>query len=139
MVLRPEGIAVCPFPIRGPKWPRKHSPGFTLGSSPWALKGPLQFGHFMKVTHSGGVRNPGSPELHTSGQRRSCPLGIGFAFRKPSQRILHGIETLLCAAEPPTPIPVLESFIGPCGKLDDCPCTDRKYQILHTNFLLMFR
>jgi hypothetical protein len=22
------------FPIRGPKWPRKHSPGFTLGNSP---------------------------------------------------------------------------------------------------------
>jgi hypothetical protein len=66
-------------------------------------------------------------------------LGMGFAFRKPSQRILHGIETLLRSTQPSTLIPALEPFIGACGKLDDCPCTYGKYQVLHTNYLLSFR
>jgi hypothetical protein len=41
-VMRPEGVWA--FPLRGPKWPRKHSPVFALGDSPspeLALKGPL--------------------------------------------------------------------------------------------------
>jgi hypothetical protein len=68
-----------------------------------------------------------------SGQPRSCSLGIGFAFCNPSQRIVHGIETLLRPTQPSALIPALDSFIGACGKLDDCPCTYDKYQILHTN------
>jgi hypothetical protein len=38
--IRPEKVWMVP--IRGPKWPRKHSPGFTLGNCPQpglALKG----------------------------------------------------------------------------------------------------
>jgi hypothetical protein len=31
-VIPSEGVSL--FPIRGPKWPREHSPGFTLGNSP---------------------------------------------------------------------------------------------------------
>jgi hypothetical protein len=49
---------------------------------------------------------------------------------------LHGIQTLLRSTQPSTPIPAFDQFIGPCGKLDDCPCTDHKYKILHTNYLL---
>jgi hypothetical protein len=43
---RQESIAqrsslIWTFPICGPKWSKKHSPGFTLDNSPpdWALKG----------------------------------------------------------------------------------------------------
>ena len=31
LVIRPRRVRR--FPIRGPKWPKKHSPGFTLGNS----------------------------------------------------------------------------------------------------------
>jgi hypothetical protein len=35
-------------------------------------------------------------------------FSLGFAFRKPSQCIVHGIETLLRSTQPSTPIPALE-------------------------------
>jgi hypothetical protein len=51
---------------------------------------------------------------------------------------LHGIQTLLRSAQPSALVPALYQFIGPRGKLDDCPCTDRKYKILHTHFSSRF-
>jgi hypothetical protein len=51
---------------------------------------------------------------------------------------LHGIQTLLRSTQPSALVPALDQFVGPRGKLDDCPCTDRKYKILHTNFSSRF-
>jgi hypothetical protein len=55
---RQESIAqrsslIWTFPICGPKWSKKHSPGFTLGNSPpdWALKGP----QVRQIKHSLGI------------------------------------------------------------------------------------
>jgi hypothetical protein len=52
-------------------------------------------------------------QFSTQGSLISRALGIaGFAFRKPGQRIVHGIKTLQRSAQPSTTIPALESIIA---------------------------
>jgi hypothetical protein len=43
---RPKGPVIWTFPICGPKWPIKHSPGFTLGNSPTRIspEGATRYG-----------------------------------------------------------------------------------------------
>ena len=77
-------------------------------------------------------------QFSTQGSLISRALGIaGFAFRKPGQGIVHGIKTLQRSAQPSTTIPALESIISPDGQEDNRPCTNREYQMLHTNYFLV--
>jgi hypothetical protein len=65
------------FQLRGPKWPRKHSPGFTRGL-PWVIPP-----HPISPEGATGYGEKSAPNLELDRVRSPSPLGETFILACP--------------------------------------------------------